>query len=324
MKFPRRGLWHRDRRFGGIAPFLVLLVLVVLVPLAWLAWPVLGDPTDHFEQRRGILERVEVTRKWQTDISRYLDLTLHGSTGLQVKATIRRPLEIDEPRPAVILLGGYGTGRHAAELVRESGDLVIASISYPYQGPDSIKGMEFIWHFDEIQQAILDTTPAVLLTLEYLLNREYVDTSRVELIGVSFGAFFVSVPAVMDERISRVWLVQGAADPRSIYQYRMRDSISFGPIRALAARILGFFTATEYLKPERWVGRISPRPVVVINSHGDQSYPPASVAKLHASLREPFEIEWLQGEHITPGRKEVLKQLNDLVVKRIVTDKQQL
>lgn len=320
MSLSRRGLWHRDRRFGGKALLLIVLLIVVSAPLIWLAWPVMGDPVGDFDKRRGTLEQVEVTRQWESNGSRYQDLTLHSSSGLKVEATIRRPTTVNEPRQAIVLLGGYGTGRRAAELVEQSGDLVIAAISYPYRGPDGLKGMEFLWHFDDIQQAILDTAPALMLMLEHLSAQDYVDTSHIELIGVSFGAFFVSVAGAQDKRFSRVWLVQGAADPRAIYEYRMRNSISFGPLRSLAARILGFFTATEYLKPERWVGRISPRPVVVINSHGDTSFPPASVAKLHASLREPYEIEWLEGEHVTPGRKAVLKQLNEQVVRRIVED----
>jgi len=320
MSLSRRGLWHRDRRFGGKALFLVLLLIVIIAPVGWLAWPVLDDPSEDFDKRRGRLEQVEVTREWQRNGSRYQDLTLHSSSGLKVQATIRHPSAVNKPRPAIILLGGYGTGRRAAELVEESGELVIAAISYPYRGPEGLKGMEFLWHFGAIQQAILDTSPALMLMLEHLVAREDVDTSHIELVGVSFGAFFVSVAGALDKRFSRVWLVQGAADPRAIYEYRMRNSISFGPLRSLAARILGFFTATDYLKPERWVGRISPRPVVVINSHGDISFPPASVAKLHASLREPYEIEWLEGEHVTPGRKTVLKQLNEQVVRRIMGD----
>ena len=317
MNFSRRGLWHRERSSRAKWLIVALIAGGLVSPPLWLAWPVLGDPSVEFPERRGDIETVDVTRRWQADNSEYRQLTLHASSGLQVEVTVRRPQDIDEPRPLVILLGGYGTGRDAAELVQDPGGVVIASLSYPYHGKTHFAGLDLLWNLDDIQQAILDTPPAVMLTLEYLARQPYVDTRQIELVGVSFGAFFVSVPGALDQRFSRVWLIQGAADPRAIYQYRLRDRIGFEPLRALAARVLGFVTATEYLKPERWVGKISPRPVVVISSRGDAAYPPASVAKLHASLREPYELQWLTGEHITPGREEVLQQLNEQVIKRI-------
>ncbi len=290
--------------------------MVLLIPPLMLIWPVLGDPTDNFIQRKGSIDRVEVTRRWLTDDSRYQNLTLYSSSGLEVEVMIRRPIniDIDTPRPLVVLLGGYETGRRAAQLVADPQGIVIASLSYPYRGDRDIDGIALLWNLDDIQQAILDTSPAVLLTLDYLVQQPYVKTDHMELVGVSFGAFFVSIPGAMDQRFSRVWLVQGAADPEAIYEYQLRDKISFEPWRVLLARMIAFVTGTEYIKPERWVGKISPRPVVVINSRNDISFPPACVAALHAALREPYKVEWLEGEHITPGRKEVLQQLSDRVL----------
>lgn len=290
--------------------------MVLLIPPLMLIWPVLGDPTDNFIQRKGSIDRVEVTRQWQTDDSRYQNLTLYSSSGLEVEVMIRRPInvDIDTPRPLVVLLGGYETGRRAAQLVADPQGIVIASLSYPYRGDRDIDGIALLWNLDDIQQAILDTSPAVLLTLDYLVQQPYIKTDHMELVGVSFGAFFVSIPGAMDQRFSRVWLVQGAADPAAIYEYQLRDKISFEPWRMLLARMIAFVTGTKYLKPERWVGKISPRPVVVINSRNDISFPPASVAALHTALREPYKVEWLEGEHITPGRKEVLQQLSDRVL----------
>ncbi len=320
MSFAQRGLWHRDRRGGGKWLFIVLLVVVLAASLVWLGWPVRGDPSERFVDRRGEIEQVQVTRQWQTQESRYQHLTLTSSSGLQVKMTIRRPRTGNGARPLMLLLGGAGTGRQAAELVQDTGNMVVAAISYPYQGPEEFSGWQALWHFNQIQQAILDTTPALLLAVEYLARQAYVDPERMELVGVSLGAFFAGTAGALEARFSRVWLVQGAADPRAVYEYRLREQIAFEPARALVARILGLLTASEDLKPERWVGKISPRPVVVISSRGDSAYPAASVVALHASLREPYELEWLSGEHVTPGRPGVLKQLNEQVVQRIVAE----
>lgn len=320
MSFAPRGLWHRDRRGRGKWLFFALLIIAVAVPLVWLVWPVWGDPSERFFDRRGEIEQVQVTRQWQTAESRYQHLTLTSSSGLQVGITVRRPLTENGARPLMLLLGGAGTGRKAAELVQDTGNMVVAAISYPYEGPEKPGLWEGLWHFDQIQRAILDTTPALLLALDYLARQAYVDPGRMELVGVSLGAFFAGTAGALEKRFSRVWLVQGAADPPAVFEYRLRERIAFEPARVLVARILGFLTASEDLKPERWVGKISPRPVVVINSRGDSAYPPTSVVALHAALREPYELEWLSGEHVTPGRPRVLKQLNEQVVQRIAAE----
>lgn len=320
MSFSQRGLWHRDRRGRGKLWFILLLVVVLAAPVIWLGWPVRGDPSERFMDRRGEIERVQVTRQWQADGSRYQHLTLTSSSGLQVAMTVRRPQTDNGERPLMLLLGGAGTGRQAAELVQDTGDMVVAAISYPYQGPEDLTGWEILWHFDEIQRAILDTTPALLLALDYLARQAYVDPARMELVGVSLGAFFAGTAGALEERFRRVWLVQGAGDPRAVYEYRLREQIDFEPARVLVARLLGMLTASDDLKPERWVGKLSPRPVVVISSRGDSAYPLASVVALHAALREPYELEWLAGKHVTPGRSRILKQLNERVVQRIAAE----
>jgi len=315
MSLAGRGLWYGDRHPGRWV--VAALIVLLLFPPVLLVWPVLTDPTERFLERKGTIDKVSVTRQWQADGSRYENLTLTSSTGLQVEMMIRRPPVSDVPRPMVLLLGGYGTGRRAAQLVPDTHDVVIASLSYPYHGDRNINGVALLWNLDDIQQVILDTDPAVLLALDYLAQQPYVSNDHMELVGVSFGAFFVSIPGAMDQRFSRVWLVQGAAEPETVYEYRLRNKIKFDPLRSLVAKTLSFVTGSEYMNPTRWVGRISPRPVIVINSRNDPSFPPSSVAALHAALRKPYELEWLEGKHVTPGRKEVLRQLSERVLTRV-------
>jgi hypothetical protein len=318
MNLSGRGLWYRDRHPGRWLAA-VLIVLLLVPPLVFI-WPVLTDPTRNFVNNKGAIDRVEVTREWQKGNSHYQNLKLHSTTGLEVEIMIRRPVKLEGQHPLVVLLGGYGTGRRAAELVTDPGEVVLVSLTYPYHGDRDIDGLSLLWNLDEIRQAMFDITPAILLTLDHLAKQPYINTERMELVGVSFGAFFVSIPGAMDERFSRVWLVQGAADPESIYEYYLREHIQFNPLRILTAKLIYFVTGSAYLEPGRWVGKISPRPVVVINSHNDDSFPSASVAKLHAALREPYTVQWLESEHVTPGRTEVVKQISNRIVSAIAAE----
>jgi dienelactone hydrolase len=71
--------------------------------------------------------------------------------------------------------------------------------------------------------------PAILLAVDYLLEQPYIDANRLELAGVSLGAFLVSPAAVLDERIRRVWIVHGAGNPAQVIEYELRDNVRAPP-----------------------------------------------------------------------------------------------
>lgn len=295
----------------------VFVVVVTTVLFAILILPVIPDPTTSFVTRKGEFRKAYITKEWIEKASRYYETTLTSTTGLRVDLTVRTPLDSASPRPLVMLLGGYRTGRHAAKLFSDTQGVVVAALSYPYQSNIRKDGFGLLLYLPKIQQALIDTTPAVLLALDYLVKQPYVAPSQVELVGVSLGAFFVSIPGALDQRIRRVWLIHGAGDPAAIFEYRLNEKIAYQPLRRLTAKLIAILSCSHHLKPERWVGQISPRPVIVVNARDDEAFPPSSVAVLHQSLYKPFEIIWTKGEHIRPSRNEVVQQLATLVLKRI-------
>jgi fermentation-respiration switch protein FrsA (DUF1100 family) len=50
--------------------------------------------------------------------------------------------------------------------------------------------------------------------------------------------------------------------------------------------------------PVRYVGGISPRPVLLQNGLADTVVPPASAKALHEAAREPKKVMWYAGEHL--------------------------
>jgi hypothetical protein len=245
------------------------------------------------------------------------ELTLVSSTGLNLDISVRVPASIDSPSPLVILLGGYRTGRDAARLVTDTRGVVVAALSYPYRGELAPRGIALLTHIPKIQRAILDTPPAVLLALDYLLEQPYIDSEKLELAGVSLGAFFVSVPGALDARIKRVWLVHGAGKPAEVLAHRLQDHISWAPARSLTGRILGLVSYSHYLEPERWVGRIAPRPVIVVNARDDEALTPSSIESLHRAVRQPAEIIWTEGLHVLPNRRDTVEQIANLILDRL-------
>jgi len=305
----------RFRRFVRLALFALGVACVgVLALLAWLLIPAIPDPAPGFLTRKGELVAASETYRARFEETTLIELTLHSSSGLEVALALRVPLAASEPRPLLLLLGGHRTGRDAVRLFPDTKGAVIAAMSYPNTDNIDGQGPGLLLDLPEMRQALVDTTPAVLLALDYLLDQEYVDPGHVDLVGVSLGAFLVSIPGALDPRIGRVWLVHGAADPASVLSHQLRDHFAWPPMRRVAAEFLAAVLCVHHLKPERWVGRISPRPVIIVNARDDEALPSASIAALHTAARAPVEIVWTEGPHVTPGRREIVDELTQMIL----------
>jgi dienelactone hydrolase len=244
-------------------------------------------------------------------------MRLTANSGLTVDLAVRTPDAPIRPRPTVLLLGGRQTGRDAARLGGDTDSVVVAALSYPYAGdPDLPAALRL----QQMQRALLDTVPAILLATDYLLAEPYVDANRFELIGVSLGAFLVSPAAVLEPRIRRLWLVHGAGRPATVIEFALRSEVRLATLRRMVAAFLNVVAGGEYLAAERWVGRMSPRPVIVINARNDERLPPASVAALHVALRSPYRIVWMEGPHVRPDRPEVIDALRARLLRCVVDD----
>ena len=219
-------------------------------------------------------------------------------------------------RPLLLILGGYRTGEQAAMLVEDTRGTVVAAMAYPYDGPVNIKGLAVLKYVPRIRRALLDTPPAVQLALDHLLSRSDVDPTRVELVGVSFGSFFAAVAAVLDQRVTRLWLIHGAGQPHTLFEHSLERSVPHRAPRAVVAAVANVLAAGPRLAPELWVPQVAPRPVIMINALDDERLPREAVEALYASAREPKEQIWLTGQHVQPNRQEVVRQLVDVVLSR--------
>ena len=311
---------HSRRWLRVIRWSLLGLVGLILLCLGVALVPVIPDPTLHYSDRKGQLVKVQQTAQWQDQGSIYTELTLTASSGLRVELTTRIPATLSSPRPLVLLLGGRRTGRDAVKLITDTRGVALAAISYPYTGDPNARGMAIVTDLYSIQQAIKDTAPALMLAVDYLVTQPHVDPRRIELAGVSLGAFFVSVPGALDSRFRRVWLIHGSGEPSKVLGKGTERYISSAPLCYVSGKLLGWMTLSHHLAPEQWVGRISPRPVVIINARQDPSFPASSITALHNAANEPHEIIWTEGEHIMPSRTEIVATISTLVLERVSRD----
>lgn len=320
----RRLRW--PRLIVGVATSASLLLGAVTL---WL----LRDPTSRLlDHRPGLAEVVEGPEEQSPGIvSRVFQL--RDSSGFTVPLLVRTPTADSERDPApglganacgrralFLIMGGYRTGEQAAMLVDDIRGAVVASVGYPYDGPVDIEGLSVLWHVPRIRRALLDTPSAVGLALDHLLSLPEVDSARVELAGVSFGAFLAPAAAALDDRVTRLWLVHGSGRPRRVLERGLEGHVPYRAPRALVAAVANLLFYGHALAPELWVPRVAPRPVVMINALDDERLPREAVDALYASARSPKEQIWLSGQHVHPSRGDSIQQLVDTMLSRAAED----
>lgn len=271
------------------------------------------DPTSGILERRG--ELAQVAESAPAPAEEFLDqqVRLTSTSGLEVELDLRLPAGDGPPRAAVLLLGGHRTGRRATQLVPATQKVVVAAMSYPTR----IERIESPADVLAARRAILDTPAAVMLCADYLSARPDVDPARMELVGVSLGAPFACVAGALDARFTRVWSIHGGGSPPRLLAAALRRELSSPLLCWLAGHLLAPLAHGIALAPERWVGRIAPRPFVMVNGRDDDSIPRACVEILHTAAGEPKELIWVQGGHIDKRKPEQIRELCALVLERM-------
>ncbi|MGQ0646533.1 MAG: hypothetical protein ACT4P7_03120 [Gemmatimonadaceae bacterium] len=293
---------------------------IVTLPASCTAW-LLRDPVPYFESRRDTAFRSSVLAQDSAADHVNERVQLDAINGLRVQMILRRPRAESGVvrRPLFIVLGGYETGDRAATLIPHTHGNIIAALAYPYDGDLGVKGFAVLPAVPKLRKAVLDTPPAIMLAIDYLLSRGDVDSSRIELVGASFGTPFSTVVGALDPRVSRVWSVHGAAWPYRQIEHNLQARIDWAPARQVVAGLATLFASGWRLDPEDWAPRISPRPFIMINAREDERMPRDAVDALYASARAPKDMIWLDGPHLQSNRKAVLSGLVETVLRRAAT-----
>lgn len=315
---------RRTLRRAGIALATCLLVFAACV--AW--W--LRDPEPVFVRRTGSIVSVDSGARVRDGAMEEQEIRLASSTGMRLTLAVRGPASgvagssDDHSGPAVpkrqtfLVLGGYERGRGASALITDTRGTIFASLDYPYDGDLKAKGLAVVAQVPAIRRAFYDTPPAVSLAIDYLLSRPDVDPARLELVGASFGAPFATIAAARDRRVRRLWLAHAGGHPFAMIDTGLVREIPFAPLRWPVSALATVLASGPQLAPEHWVGRVSPRPVVMLNALDDERIPRRSVDALWAATHEPREQVWLPGRHMQGDRPDVLRALVDSVMARAV------
>jgi len=273
------------------------------------AWALSGRAVEY-----GDLAGAEVSSEPSPDSAYTIDrVRLQGRSGGRVDCYLRRPVGGVAPgRAAIVLFGGIGTGRRAAMLVDPRYGGAILSCDYPWADPSRGSIWRALPRMPAIRGQIVGTPGALALAASYLASQPGVDTNRLAAIGASLAVPFVAAWAADDRRVAAVALIYGGGDLGALFEANLRRRVGSGWLRRGLAR--GAAILLGPLEPARTVGRISPRPILLVGSRDDERIPRASVDALVRAAGEPKTLVWFDGRHMMPRDTALLRLITDSTV----------
>ncbi len=278
----------------------------------WLSRPV-DDRTfqtflDFFAYDKQLPFDLHVVTVEEQEGIRKEHLSFQSTPGVRVFANLyRSPGAASQKGPAIILLhGGTGAGKDdrgsvvLAELLTRGGWTVLA-MDMQYFGE---RGTDLLTTFSEQEKHerlynqppvylawVTQTVKDVGRSYDFLVEHRDIDAKRIGLVGFSRGGIVGAIAGAVDRRLAAVALVYGAHF----------DALERGHLAAAC--------------PANYIGRISPRPLLMINgTHDADHVKESSVEPLYRLAKSPKLILWADTGHQLPTeehRAALLKWLRE-------------
>ena len=218
-------------------------------------------------------------------------VTYLSTHGVKVPGLLSVPKSAKGPVPAIIFVHGIGDSKTADYM--EIGNRIFCQNGYAVMRidvlnhgerklydhkVDLIKNYRY-WSRNIIIQTVFDLRRAV----DFLATRPEIDSARIGYFGISFGGFIGVVFVGVEQRV-RVPVIALAGGGLNLL---------FG-IKAFSSDVNEFLSVIE---PLNFIEKISPRPLLMINTKNDEVVPPMTSRRLYAKAGEPKQIIWYDTKH---------------------------
>ena len=203
-----------------------------------------------------------------------------SSRGDRVPGRLLLPPSGAGPFPLVLLQHGLGGSKDspyldAAAGVWVRGGAAVASIDFPLHGARASRK-----HAERLGTA--GSGPGIALATE-LMRQAVIDLRR----ALDAAA---QLPELAAERVAYAAFSMGSIIGATFCGVDPRP-------RAAALALGGAGLAPPELDPARYVGRIAPRPLLLVGATRDQRIPRAATEALFAAAGEPRELLWFDAGH---------------------------
>jgi len=262
---------------------------------------------------RGVALDVQPGRTATEGPLRTEEFTYSSVDGARVPALFAVPTA-QKPLGCLIFVPGFGAAKDAVPALREGlAKLRLATFSIDArnlgargsldQAKAAVKAPE------GVRSMLLGTVADLRVGLDWLDQRPECH-HNIAVLGTSFGGTVATHLAAQDHRIKAAIL---SAVGATYKQEILMRPLSAQAVHDLPDYVTGATTdpavlahAVDVLGPydlERWVGRISPRPVMIIDGRFDPIVAPGDALQLAAAAREPKTILYFNGGHdpFAPG-----------------------
>ncbi len=135
--------------------------------------------------------------------------------------------------------------------------------------------------------------------VDYLTARPDVDAERIGVVGFSMGAATSLMAAAQDTRIKAVVGDSAWADVHHWLRPKLLDVFvhprhTFTPLSLKLVELRGGIDL-DALEPRRVVGRLAPRPLLVIHGSADEVVPPGDADEIFAAAGHPKQLWRVEG-----------------------------
>jgi cephalosporin-C deacetylase-like acetyl esterase len=246
---------------------------------------------------------VELAGEKVTPAYRWTKFYYSGFRGERVPAVMAAPTDAPGPFPCVVFVHGIGNDKEFMQRQGLDVPFVKAGFAFvcfdqPMRGERKLAAPSGSSQAAAFRVRAAHTVNDTRRLVDYLATRPDIAADRIYLCGASYGAITGSIATAFDERIRAAVLIYGGGNLRKLFA-------------ADAVRELGYWTVPAYLitwyfgsvfDPVKYVGRISPRPVLFQNGRRDTVIAPAAAQAFYDAAREPKRILWYEGDHLGKTR----------------------
>jgi uncharacterized protein len=254
---------------------------------------------DSFAYDRGRPLRPVVAHRARRKTVRVERITYVAADGQRVPALFAVP-RVQEPRGCLIYQGGLGTKKEAAApLWPGLAALGLATFTMDARYTGARAGTaeplaRAVRDADKIVAMLRDNIVDLRRGIDYLESRPECH-HNVGYLGTSMGAVLGASLAGADDRVHATILTSVGATFREGLLYAGEALLP-----GIAARPRAFEAAVRKLRPlepARWVAKIAPRPVMIINGRRDPRVPLVDALNLAAAARDPKTVVFHKGGH---------------------------
>ena len=237
--------------------------------------------------------------------------------GDRVPAVLAMPKDAPGPFPCVIFVHGIGDDKDfmAKNQLDEpfvKAGFVFVCFDQLTRGERKLKMKSGSSEAEAFRVRAAHTVNDTRRLIDYLTTRPDIASNRIYLVGASYGAITGSTAAAFDQRIRAAVLIYGGGNLRKLLSADLvREEIGHW---AIAANLVAWYFGSVF-DPVKYVGQISPRPILLQNGKADTLVAPAAARALQEAAKEPKTILWYEGDHLGKTR-----DLDMPLTTRVLTD----